>query len=284
MIGQRGRRFQTSRVAKRRRKRLLLKFGAVVLVVVFLIGFFSWLSHRTEVSIANIFIEGSSVVSEEEILALVNEKLAGDYLKLFSKSNILLYPRRDIQATALNSFKRLESVELSFEDFRSISVTVQERKPHALWCEHVRGEDFEDETQDEQGRCYFLDERGLIFSKAPDFTGNVFFEYYGPIDEGEVIGQQFLTENEFRTISFFINSSRDSGLEPISLALSGSTDVELRLSDGSRIIFGREQDFDEVIENLQSVFESETFTEKEPLELDYIDLRFGNRVFYKFKN
>jgi len=68
-------------------------------------------------------------------------------------------------------------------------------------------------------------------------------------------------------------------------------DVKLYLSSftskmGPEIIFKADSNFEKIIENLQSVLSTE------PLQSDfknkyssllYIDLRFGNKVYYKFK-
>ena len=55
---------------------------------------------------------------------------------------------------------------------------------------------------------------------------------------------------------------------------------------GPEIIFKADSDFNQIIENLQSVLTTEplqTEFKTKYSSLLYIDLRFGNKVYYKFK-
>ena len=273
----RRKRFTSSKYAQRRRKAAYTKTIFVTVVLVLLMGVVAWLSRLEDIRIAAVEVEGNSVITDTELVAIVDEKLQGTYFFLIPRSNTLLYPRRDITAAILSSFPRLVTAEVSFVDFRSIVLSVEERVPYARWC----GDNFMP-LEAEDNRCYFLDADGFIFAKSPGFTGNVFMNFYGSIDQNDPVGAQFLSRQEFRNIVFFLNSLKQLSIDPAMLIISDDIDLELFLGSGTRIILRRSNDFADILTNLESIFASEVFRDRNMMTVDYIDLRFGRKVYYKF--
>jgi len=133
-----------------------------------------------------------------------------------------------------------------------------------------------------------LGEGGFIFAKAPDFTGNIFFKYFGTPEtdfsrtSSEPLGLEYMPPDKFRSVTAFLESFEELELEPTSFTRLSGVDFKVRFKDGSYILFGGEQSLASVLDNLQSVFESEVFLGRDDVKLDYIDMRFGNKVYYKF--
>lgn len=243
---------------EKRRTILLQKVYAVSFIIVFIFGAYASLSHIPEINISNIEVHGNNIVSQEELQNLVKSQLEGNYLNIFSKSNILLYSKSDIIASISDSYKRIKTIEVGRSNINTIYIAVDEREPHALWCNQ---------------RCYFLDSVGYIYTEAPIFSGNIFFTYNIPID-GEPIGTQLLSEDEFTTLGFLLELLEE--LEPIQLSLIDNIDFEIEMKDGSKIYFSRDKDFGNIYDNLESVLSL--------LEgsIEYIDLRFGSKVYYRY--
>lgn len=273
-----GRRTVRSTKRVERRQKLFLFFSSVSLLAFLLVaGFLSWLSYRPVLQISEIIVQGNHVIADEDINAVADSVLDGKYFFfLFPRRNSLIYPEKDFEETLLDSFARIASVETSIRNFHSLVINIEEEKPFALWCREVELEESSD--------CYFLNENGLIFARAPHFTGNVFFRFYGDIAPKEhSIGERYLPElNEFHRINLLIETVKKMGLQVIELHLLSDTDAALVLEDGGRIIFGRNDSFSDVADNLRVVLASDTFRDKE-FSVDYVDLRFGNKVYYKFK-
>lgn len=242
-----------------RRKILLQKVAALSFIVVFVISSYAILSQLEAVTITTINVHGNDIVSVEELTDIAQKEIDGDYFHLFSRSNILLFSENSIAASIYNSYKRIKKVTVGRNNINTIYITVEERSPYGLWCEE---------------NCYFLDNLGYIFAEAPEFTGNVFFTYLIPI-ESNPIGIQVLPEKEFTEIGLLLNSFRDLGLDPINLSLEGN-DYEVLLEDESKIMFSRDQDLAEVSDSLTSVL-----GEIDGL-LEYIDFRFGSKVYYRY--
>ena len=274
---------KVARLGNRRRKIRTIKFGITVFVLLASVIGIVWLSHIEEVNIKTVVIVGNSVITKTQLEAIVEEQLKGTYGLLFPRTNILLFPKNSITADVRSAFDRIFYADIVVEDSQTIKLIVKERQPFALYC----GDTFID-TQEISGQCYLLDERGFIFAKAPDFTGNIFFKYFGKTaaqineDLQVVQGLEYMPQDTFRDITLFLESFDELEIEPSSFTRLNDDDFELRFKDGSYILFGVEQNLISILDNLQSVFESEVFLELENVQLDYIDLRFGNRIFYKF--
>jgi len=143
-------------------------------------------------------------------------------------------------------------------------------------------------------KCYFLDEDGYIYTEAPTFSGSVFFRNYGNIEGIKQIGVNFLDSKKFKEISFFIKSIKDVNLNPVSFFAGDNGDYEIYLGNnlknynfyGGKIIFNRDDDMGEVFDNLITILNEKILIKElgNNTQLDYIDLRFGKKIFYKLKS
>lgn len=266
---------RSSKMTRRKRRSSLFKFLFFVLVLVILVAGSAYLLKRPEVMIKNIILDGNETVPTEEIVGFVREKLSGSYFFVFPRSSIFIYPQRQIEESIPLKFTKIENVEVVFNSFDSISVTVKERNPKALWCGENRLEGGIPE-------CFFLDEKGLLYTRSPAFTGDVYFRFYGPLGEGSSIGQHFLPESKFKEISFFLQFLMESDIQAVELAVGNENDYELYLENGTKVLFAQDGDLSLILDNLQSILLSDDLKEHGTVGIDYIDLRFGNKVYYKF--
>jgi len=258
-----------------------VNFFAIVLVTAIFLLVSAFLLQLDEVTITQVIVNGNSVVTEEALRRVIYGELEGKYAFIFPKGSIFLYPRKSIEASVLDAFTRIQKADISFEDFQSIALVVEEREPFALWCGAV----YEDLSVRET--CYFLDDSGFMYTQAPHFTGNTFFRFYGalinPLAGGDPVGETFLSREEFRKINFFIDAIKEINLQPAALYIRDENDFELYLEDESKILFGRTQNLSRTLENIQSFFESAEYAKHEEETLEYADFRFGNKVYYQFK-
>ncbi|MBT3730270.1 hypothetical protein HOG29_02865 [bacterium] len=289
-----------SKLAQRRKKLLMFKISGIVVAILLIVTGIVFGLRSERINIADINIKGNSALATKVLTGFTEDIISGNFAFVFPKSSIFLYPREDLQASLLNSFKEIKEVDVSFDSLQSISVNIEERKPYALYC----GEYFAHDTDQtlivseevasstsenmstivvEEGSCYFLDEDGLIFTKAPVFSGNVYLRYFGSISEDEVIGSQFMQSEDFHETNFFLASLVELGLNPVTFSIVNKDDFEITLLSGGKIMFGKKQSLSNIYENIQSVFGSEEFDEDSLEVLDYADFRFGNKVYFKFK-
>jgi cell division septal protein FtsQ len=270
---------------QKRRQRVRLRFylliSAVVAVVVGIVA----ASHLDAIQINKVTVTGNSVVTTEELLSLAESQLTGSYFFMFPKRNMFLYPHRAIEASVTERYAKIQKATIETEGLKTITLVIRERKPFALWCAGTLHENSDE--------CYFLDEDGLVFAPAPHFTGNVFLRYHGLLftEDGTAAPKDadptrlhFLSVAEFQRLTFFLDALKNSGIHPVSLSLTDAMDIDLELENGARLMLSRDQNLSEILDNLESILGTEELSREMFERVEYIDLRFGDRVYYRMRD
>ena len=241
---------------------------ALVVFVVTLITGLVMLSQASFLTIKNVSLAGNATISQEAVLATVDKHLTGDYLWLFPKRNIFLYPKDRLVETLLKQFATAKKVSIKRRSLQTIMIEFSERENNALWCLN-------------ESECFFLDSSGYVFAQAPNFSGDIYRKYFGGIS-ADPIGQQYLSAKDFAALESFVTAVSSLGLTPKATYLTASGDYEIFLTTSSKIMLNQEKSLVATFINLEALWQSRDFqTELAGKNLDYIDLRFGNKVFYK---
>lgn len=264
-----------------RRKRLLLKaaflFGGALLLTALL----AWGAHNDRIRISRISIEGNSVVSEEELAAYVKTQMQGAYARLFPEDNVFIFPRGRIKRGILDEFKRIYDVKVNVVDPISLSITVRERVPYALWCGENMNSGGDGSAAD---ICYFIDEKGFVFARAPVFSDDVYFTAYGALSDApeDIAGGVYLGEERFTGLMRFRALLEKEGMETTRLVEKGDGDFEFYLRSGGKLIFNEHQDAEKLLRDLVAAMEVKKNEGKANEALEYIDARFDGKVLFKF--
>lgn len=258
----------------RRKQRRVLMRKILLFAFCFLLLFagLTYLSRWEKINIENIVISGNKVVETQKIEEAVLAKISGNYLWFFPKANFLIYPKGGIKKELTGQFKRLSSVSMQVKEFKTLEISVSEYEAKYTWCgDALPAEDGAE--KEKEGKCQFMDSKGYVFDEAPYFSGNVYFRFYGKLQNFDKLIQ--LKEN-----------MEKMGLMPVSLFYKDDGDINIYLSAGGEIRLKSDADFEKVAENLQAALSTEPlkseFKNKQS-SLLYIDLRFGNKVYYKFR-
>jgi len=270
--------FKSSRSAQRKRKQFVVRVSALGALLLLIFASIAWLSWLPDFNIERVSVIGNKTVSEEDIRAYVEERLKGGYATIFSRANVFLFQPAVLEKELLENFQKIENIDVSRDSLRSVVVEIDERKPYYLWCTIST-------LKETRETCFFLDIDGLAFAPAPYFSGHVYFEFRKQLnDVTNPIGAYFLPETEFKRLISFRNSLRALDLEPHTLEIDEHGDYLFTLPLGAKIIFNPEQDFDLLFNNLLATFDTEQFRAKTRYPaLEYIDMRFRNKVYYRFK-
>ena len=294
---------------KKHRQRLILNkilvtFFGLLTICISLV----FVSRLGSLNINNIEIVGNKVIDTKVITTNIQGELMGNYLWFFPKTNLLFYPENSIKSSLQLNFKRLKDINLSIKNGRTLEVSVSERAAKYMWC----GVDAPaDVGRPQSGRttsaesCYFMDEDGYIFDQAPYFSGEVYFKFYGTPDVPVVSipqgGSQtagtnpsglYFSQQNFKQLISFKDTLINLGLKPIAIYTTTEGDVHVILSQGSpntarpEIILKLGADYENVAENLEAAITTDplqTQFKNKYSSLKYIDLRFGNKVYYKFQ-
>lgn len=230
---------------------------------------FIWISHRPSLAVSEIRVEGVRKVSGKEMRGMAENKMRGFKLGLFPKRNIFFVPTKEIERDARSFSHLIEDVEVKRVGLSAIEVFVDERDVYVMLCSGV----------DE--RCFFADKEGFVFEEIKnDSLKDLRTPYIisGKISVGGTPApKDHLISGE--AMRRFLRSQKILGEE----ILVFKDHLEFVTRSGSRVIFIPD-DISETVRNLSSILTSKDLSEEEGFDfadLEYIDLRYGNKVFWK---
>ena len=268
-----------------RRKKYFRRSIVVTLLAVSLLSVGFWYSWNAPFfALTHIVVSGEDKVPESDLLSTIDEVLAPSYLSLLSRRVNWFYPRQELKQRLTTEFPELFSIEIANSSFGTLWVEVAERKPVALWCQ--------------ESGCYFIDETGLLYSRAPHFSNAPLFTLTGeslPLP----IGSRPLPTSQFASL-LQLKSKIDQSLaanpafakQTVNAALlSQPVDYSFSIRDLRReaesweLLAVRETSAVTTSLRLEAALATPSFLTEYNLAsttLDFLDVRFGRKVFYKF--
>ena len=265
--------------ARRRRVRAVIVFLALLLIaaVVYAVH---WVSYLPALNVSEVTVVGAEKLPPQIVQTFVESRLNDGSYRFFSQSNIFLYPKSAIEDNVVTFFPRIKSVAVSRQSLfsRTVVVTVEERHPYARWCLPAKGE-----SADE---CYQMDTTGFVFATADASTtpSSIFAEPYlfsGAIT-GEPVGQVFITGHLRGLLALLSVLKQQNGLTPLSVSVASGQDFSVDFQEGFSLKASFGADAGTLARNLKLVLGSDTLTGKVS-QIEYVDLRFGNKAFFKLK-
>lgn len=253
-----------------RRKRLILRLIFIslifVLFIVGAVGFF----RMSKFKIQKISIKSySESIDKDELLRYVSNYLDKKYLGIFPLDNFFLFSKNEVKQDVLKDFPQIKEIILNKDFPNTINLEIKERESEAILC-------YEND-------CSFLDEDSFIFQKAPFFSGSTIVKFR---DErsGSVrpsLGDMLLDSDQFKNLIKFKDLLKSEKIEAEEIILKDENIYDIIISDNWKIVIDKENKIEDTFISLKTVIDSKI---KDKIKnLEYIDLRFGNRVFYKFK-
>lgn len=254
---------------KRKAKNFFSLFVKIGLPIALLVGFFS-LARADFLQIKDFEINGGRDVNKEDIKKLGFDFISGE--KFFiPNSNIILFDKDKFVLEALSKFTRLKEVEVNKSIFNGkIEINILEREGKFLWCAS-------------SSDCFIMTDNGLVFERAATTTSIVFAGqpvFYG-ILEGNPIMQNFASAEVMKNYESFLEVSKTSGIQVYSIKAE-SEDRSVAETNKGQIIFNPQEDLSVVAENIALLI-SEIKSKTPDVELEYLDARFGNKIFYKLR-
>jgi len=262
---------------KLRRKRLIFK--AVVVGVIFAAVFVGVVAffRMPYLQVEKIEISGNNLINSDDLIKKIKTNLEGKYFGLFPKANIFLIPKDKILAELPEEFKRIKKISLDKKYFGAIAVKLEERSNAVLFCEK------ED--------CAYADEKGFVFEKAPYFSGAVFLKIIEQRNSDSVenakaidkyLGTSLIAESEFKTILEFAGLAAKTGGGGVSeVFLKKENIYEFYDKEGWKIILNDKNEPQSAYLNLITALDANIKDKR--TKLDYIDLRLGNKIYFKYK-
>jgi cell division septal protein FtsQ len=262
-----------------------LLFGALLVAVFFASRIFFNLNF---LAINSINVIGAQKTSTEQIKSVVASELAGKWLGIIPKNNFLFLGKSAIADAILRSFPDIANVRAALAGVGVLNIEIEERLPYAKWCA----------VANLDGNCLMIDEQGFAFEKAgPTLTASS-----AQIRQRADLGGQTATttaaltvftaaepkyaanifaQTKFEKLHQFIESFKSAGFAVASVK-EEDTDYFFTLSDGSEIRVRSEDNPDDIVTKLSSIG-ADLQKDGKAASVEYIDLRYGNKVYLKMK-
>jgi hypothetical protein len=225
------------------------------------------------VTIAKVDVSGTNLVSADSVRAIALRELAGSYAYVVPHANALVAP--DGAIPVMVALPPVASVSITRKGFTEMDIAVSERQPSALWCAGDAPTDLAQAAED----CYLMDAGGFVYATSSSEDSLV--RYYGGLSANPV-GQTYLS-GAFPDLSKVVTGVASSvNRTPATVAVDSATpDVSLTFQGGGVLRFERSNDPTSTIQNIASVFASQSF--KDHPAFEYVDFRFGDKVYVKLK-
>lgn len=260
-----------NRRLQRKRDNVFKKTGVATMGLVVFFVLIAVLLRIDALQFNQISIEGERHVSEAEIQRVVEQELNRSLAFVLPRSNVLLFSSKSTKQQLLDQFPRIAELEVRRDMFaRTVSVELTERSLWMVLCNH------------EENDCVSVSRDGIAYAQSPTFSGNLVTKV---IDERNIeveLGKEILTK-DIRDI-VLLYTEEESVVAEIGkpqFILSGSNEMKILSLEGWYVIADFTSDPNEAYANMVAVLREEIGEDR--LNLEYIDTRFGNRIFYKTK-
>lgn len=237
----------------------------VVSCIGILIALVWWSTRLSVVTVAAVEVSGGLTISHDMVRARVEEKLVGTYLGIVPRRFVYWYPQVAIQ-TAVEEVPRIRDVQI-IRDGTTLQVLFDEYVPEALWC-----------GLQDASPCFFLDAAGFAFAPAPALHGSSLLRYYSTEASPQERQTPFLLADYVAT-KRFVSLLEEIGWYVSRVEVNQARDVFYTVSGGGELKATLTEAPEKLFENLRTILQSKEFSHLAPGNFQYLDLRFGTRVF-----
>ena len=252
---------QKSRLRAKRRFATMALYFLALISVVFGIIFFT---QSSIFSLGHVEVFGNEQTDSIEIENASKNLIEGHYLGLIPKNHSLFYPEDAIANALLAKFPRLSSVTSS-ADKGSLKLSLQEYKENYLWC---------------ADKCFYMNELGRLF--APASTSTQLTTFRRSDRASGQIGKIMFSEDFLRETFSLLELFSVGGFNVRSVTLDGR-DVSLIFGEGFKLMYLASDPYQSVYDKIARILGLEDVLAKGLESLSYVDLRFGTKVYYKFR-
>ena len=254
---------------RRRNARMLIVVSILLCLGVVAYGI-HWLSYRPSYSIQTLKIIGAQNIPENAIRDHVRNLIYPSSASFISPANLYTYSPTQISHSLVGTFPRIASAKV-FRDLsqdNAVSVSIVERRSFALWCDAA---------------CYVMDEYGFIFAPAAlDTHTDTGYIFGGDKTAGDSpIGHLYASEH-FEALLVLMKKLKLEGFAPRGITIDNDHDFAVPLGAGFLVKATFGEDAVSLVRNLNLVLTSDAIRTATST-LEYIDLRFGDRVYYKMQ-
>ncbi len=251
------------------RARLYLFLGLILVVVL------SWglryLANLPYLRIQRISVSGTKTIAPADVEATAKRAIAGTRWWVIPRDHLFLISSRELAATLERAFPSAEKIVVRKKIPPALAIIVTERTLWGIYCQKLEA----------IGPCFYIDRAGIAYGELTSSEGSLIRTIYAPwpvSPGGQALKTSLIDFYGRAAVALERLPAKLIGLE---LAPSTPRDARLLLDEGWYLIVPVERDPGEWTGILRTVLDREIGPRRPSLE--YVDLRFGSKVFYKFK-
>lgn len=259
-----------SAVYKKRKKAKFVKIIILaILFICFLIGLI-FIVRMPTFTISEIEIKGLQSANTQDVINEVESEVGGNYALVFPRKNIFFYPKGKIKKELLNKFSTFADVEIRTVDTNKLEVAIVEKNATAIACQN--------ESSIIEGtfsNCFFIDANARAFQTVVGEPDQSLTRY---VDVGVNAASSTLTVGMIGEIEKVKVNLNDKNLVTGFIKVVDSKTIEFHILNNGKIIISLP-----VGEDFLSILNTALGTKMlaGSVVFDYVDARFGNKVFFK---
>ena len=253
---------------------ILFLFLMIILSAFYVFIFYSGLQVK------NIIISGNEKTQSNDIEKFVFKSIDKKFLdvgafKLTSK-NIFLVNSDNLTKQILEKFPIIEKLKIDKKLPQTLILGVQERKPLGIFCNSSLADKLVDKEE-----CFLIDENGVIFEPLSQVPKNVTVVRQALGEKNVFTGEEVIAKSIMSAISKIKNSLKDNFQIDVEEALvSNPFKIKVITNENWEIYFDLDSDINLQIAKMNLILKDEISAENRK-NLQYIDLRFKDRAYYK---
>ncbi|MFA5023151.1 MAG: hypothetical protein WC385_03500 [Candidatus Paceibacterota bacterium] len=287
---------RSSREREKKRKNTKRVFG--VLLLLFIVGGFLLLLNLNFLRLTTFSISGQTSLDLVALKQTIKGNLDGSCLGIVPNNSVFFFSKTKLATLLKQKFPGLQAVEIDSPNLNTLIVKVSDRESKVLWCNVVNGK-----------ICFYLNDEGQVYQEAPNFSESIIMEF----DSGGIIKKlptKAIDPKDLSRAKDFLNFLKPALVDWPRRSLDGgglaSSTASYKLdhinvlplkdfeaiivssinpNNSWKLLFNTGATADQLITNFNTLIKDPTLTKNWPAgtSLDYLDLRFENKAFYKFK-
>jgi cell division septal protein FtsQ len=244
------------------RRKMLFRLYGFILILILLLSGVIYLFRAEFMRIQNVEVVGATDENKINVVALAEETFKGNKFLFIPNNQALFYSAASLQEKILNQLKSVQDVRIDIAFPKTLRVEIKERAPESLYCADT---------------CYFIDAKGIIYEKAPSFSEGVYVMYRDPnrATSTDPLGTSVASEEAFTLAKKYIDYLPVLGLTPTTVSFTTKNEIKIELRGNGYILINLDREYNETIQNITTVIQEGV------KEFEYIDVRFGNKIYYK---
>lgn len=268
----------------RRRNGLIIRLS-VALALSLALLFSVWKVARLErFTIHTIDVRGADSLEEKDISEFIFARLENTVGIFFPLKNTFFVPAKKIKNELEEEFLLINSANVLRKGFDELIVIVKERQPETIFCaENTSEENVVQGTQ--RGDCFFADNSGIIYKKIPHIARSQFRTIYFESDPDQpILGSAPLGKKEIEALFDLLELLKENQFESERVFLAQDGSFKIQTDKGFALVVPRKENYTDELSRFLTALTADVFKEDSALEnVTEFDLRFGRKVFYKFR-